>query len=217
MDLREELFSNQDLKYREFHKKLVPNVDENRIIGVRLPVMRKLAKQDFGENKCEYYEEIMIKGFTVANKKCSVEEHLEDLKNFVPMIDNWGVCDSVCSSLKFTEKYKEEMYPFILSYIDKSEFETRFAIVMLIDYYLTDEYIDEVLDIFRKTSGEYYVNMAVAWAISAAFVKYREKTLALLEEKTLPKDVQNKAIQKIKDSFRVTKEDKDYLSGLKIV
>lgn len=220
MDLRNELLKEQDLSYREFHSKLVPNIDKKKIIGVRLPLLRKIAKQAFRENAdnmLEYYEEIMVYGLTLSMKKCSAIEHIEDLKSFIPLIDNWAVCDTCVSSFKFTNKYKEEIYPFVLSYINKSEYETRFAVVMLMCYYLDSEHIDEVLEILKGIKREeYYVNMAVAWAVATAFVKCREKTLALLFEKSLSPEVQNKSIQKIRDSFRVSKEDKELVKSLKI-
>lgn len=220
MELRNELFKEQDLRYREFHSKLVPNIDKKKIIGVRLPLLRKIAKQAFRENAdnmLEYYEEITVYGLTLSMKKCSAREHIEDLKSFIPLIDNWAVCDTCVSSFKFTNKYKEEIYPFVLSYINKSEYETRFAVVMLMCYYLDGEHIDEVLEILKGIKREeYYVNMAVAWAVATAFVKCREKTLALLFEKSLSPEVQNKSIQKIRDSFRVSKEDKELVKSLKI-
>ena len=220
MDLRQELFKKQDLKYREFHKKLVPNFDEDKIIGVRIPDVKKIAKEAYrnnAENKCEYYEEIMVYGLTLSYKKCSAGEHMSDLEKFVPYIDNWGICDTCCASFKFTKKYKDELYDFILSYIGKGEFETRFAIVMLMDYYLCDEYIDSVLDIIKSHKSDYYyVNMALAWCVQTAFVKYRDKTLELIKSKKLTADVQNKAIQKIRDSLRVSDSDKKMILEYKL-
>ena len=109
------------------------------------------------------------------------------------------------------------MYDFVKSQISRGEYETRFAVVMLMCYYLDDEYIDEVLSILKNIKSDlYYINMAVAWALSVAFVREREKTLKLLEEKSLSKDVQNKTIQKIKESLRVSKEDKSLVNCLKI-
>ena len=143
--------------------------------------------------------------------------HREDLASFIPLIDNWAVCDSCCASFKFTAQYREELYPFIKSYLSGSEYEARFAVVMLMDYYLTDGYIDEVLSLLCEIKSDYYyVNMAVAWALSVAFVKYRDKTLPYLTQKTLTPAVQNKTIQKIKESYRVTDTDKQLLNSFKI-
>lgn len=219
MNVREELFKNQDLKYRDFSKKIINNIDGEKIIGVRMPALRKIAKQAYienAENLCEYYEEKMVKGFAISYKKCGAKEHMDDLKGFVPLIDNWALCDSPCAAFKFTEKYKDEMFDFICSYLDKSEYETRFAVVMLMDYYLDDKYIDAVLKILMNLKSEYYyVNMASAWALSVAFVKYREKTLEAFESGRLSDTVMNMAVQKIRDSYRVSKEDKEIVKKYK--
>lgn len=220
MDLRKELFDSQDLEYKNFHIRLVPNINPDTVIGVRTPIMRKIAKQAFrgnAENLCEYYEEKMIYGFTLGLKKCGADEHIEDIRSFVPMIDNWAICDMCTSSFKFIKKYQDEMLDFILSYIGKSEYETRFAVVTLMDYYLDDKHIDMVLNILKSINSEYYyVNMAIGWALATAYCKFDDKVTKILEAKMLSPDVQNKAIQKIRDSFRVTKEQKDYIGTLKI-
>ncbi len=220
MDLRSELFSNEDVEYKKFHSGLIPTVSSDKIIGVRMPVLRKIAKKAFKENadnECYYYEEIVVKGLTLAMKKCSAQEHISDLKQFVPLIDNWACCDMCCSAFKFTEKNLQDYFEFIISYVGKSEFETRFSVVMLMDYYLNDVYIDRVIEILLSiNSDEYYVNMAIAWALSVIYVKYKFKILPVFESQILNAQVQNKAIQKIRESYRVSKEDKEYLKQFKI-
>ncbi|MDE6155145.1 MAG: DNA alkylation repair protein [Eubacterium sp.] len=220
MNVREALFKNEDSEYKAFHSKLIPNVLPDKIIGVRVPVMRKIAKQAVRENadvQLDYYDEIMVKGFTVGYKKCDIEEHLADLKNFVPLIDNWAVCDCACSTFKFTEKNREEVGAFIQPYLDGSEYDIRFAVVMIMDYFLTDDYIEKSLEILTSIKSEfYYVNMAVAWAISVAYVKYEDKTLPIIENRLLPVWVHNKSIQKICESYRVDKQKKAYLKTLKL-
>lgn len=220
MNLREELFNNRDLKYRDFHKKLVPNVDESKIIGVRVPIVRKIAKSAFqnnAENLCEYYEEKEVFGLTISMKKCSVEEHKKDISDFVSLIDNWGICDTCTASMKFIAKDKTQYFDFLSSYIGTGEYPTRFAIVALMDYYLDDDYIDCVFDLYKTISSDkYYVNMALAWAYSTAFVKYEEKVIGLIKSKTLSPWVQNKTIQKIRESYRVDKETKEKLKEYKI-
>lgn len=218
MNLRQEIFENQDTDYRIFHKKLIPTVDDDKFVGVRVPILRKIAKKALKENadnNCELYEEIMIYGFTLGLKKCSADEHMTDLKSFVPLIDNWAVCDCCCSSFKFCKKYQDEMYDFIKSYVlSEGEYEQRFAIVMLMNYYIDDEHIDEVVDILKNIKSDfYYVNMAVAWALSVAFVKYQNKVMPVLESKTLSTEINNMTIRKIKDSFRVDSNIKKLLSA----
>lgn len=220
MDLREELFKNQDLKYRDFHTRLVPNTPPEQIIGVRMPVLRTLARTVYKENVqnlCEYHEERMIKSMTIGMRKCSVDEHIEDIKAFVPLIENWAICDSGSSSFKFVKKDLDAYYPLVMSYNTGAEYPTRFCVVMLMDYYINDEYIDRVLDTLVSIKSDYYyINMAVAWAISVAFVKYQDKTMKILESRILSKDVQNKAIQKIRDSYRVDKDTKDFIKQYKL-
>lgn len=219
MNLREELFNNRDLKYRDFHKKLVPNVDESKIIGVRVPIVRKIAKSAFqnnAENLCEYYEEKEVFGLTLSMKKCSVEEHKKDISDFVSLIDNWGICDTCTASMKFIAKDKAQYFDFLSSFIGAGEYPTRFAIVALMDYYLDDDYIDRVFDLYKTISSDkYYVNMALAWAYSMAFIKYEEKVFGLIKSKILSPWVQNKTIQKIRESYRVDCETKDKLKGYK--
>ena len=219
-----QLFELQDKKYKEFHSSLCPNVDN--IIGVRIPELRKLAKQiakenpkEFIENpvKKQYYEEIMLEGFVIGYMKATLEEKLHYLDNFIPEIDNWAVCDCTASTLKFIDKYKKEVWEYMQKYINsKKEFEKRFAIIILMDYYLTDEYIDKVLEIYNKIdSDQYYVQMGIAWAISVCFVKYREKTRKILHNNNLSTFTHNKSIQKIIESTRVDKETKEELKKLK--
>lgn len=218
MTLREELFSNQDLKYRDFHSKLVPNISSDKIVGVRIPVLRKIGKRlkddDFG---WDYYEEIMLHGFYIGYSKIPFDERLRLLDAFVPEIDNWAVCDCVCSTLKFIDKNKAQFLDYLKKYMySQKEYEVRFAVVVLMDYYLTDEYIDFVIDYLKSIRSDYYyVNMAAAWALSVAFVKYQSKVMPLIENGSLTAEINNPAISKIRDSFRVDKETKEYLKQFK--
>lgn len=218
MNVREELFKKQDLEYRDFHSKLVPTIEKDKIIGVRLPELRKIGKRlsdnDFA---WDYYEEIMLHGFYIGYAKLSFEERLALLDEFVPEIDNWAVCDCVCSTLKFINKSKVDFLEYLKKYMYSGrEYEIRFATVVLMDYYIDDEYIDFTIDYLKSTvSDHYYVNMAVAWALSVAFVKYRDKVMPIIESGTLTKEIHNMTISKIRDSFRVDKETKAYLKVLR--
>ena len=218
MNVREELFNNQDLKYKEFHSKLVPSIDDSKIIGVRIPQLRKIGKaladNDFA---WDYYEEVMLHGFYIGYSKLPYEDRLTLLNEFVPKIDNWAVCDCVCSTLKFVNKNKAEFLHYLKKYMDSDrEYEIRFALVMLMDYYIDDEYSDFAVEYFKIINSDYYyVNMAAAWALSVAFVKYREKVLPLIENNALTKEIHNMTISKIRDSFRVDKETKAYLKTLR--
>lgn len=221
--IREQLFEKQDLKYKQFHSSLCPNVD--KIIGVRVPELRKMAREIalkdyvkfFKNTKDEYYEELVLQGLVIGYAKISIQDTFKFLKTFVPKINSWAVCDTTCSNLKITKKYMKEMWAFLEQYINSDkEYEIRFAIVMYLNYYLTNEYIDKILQKIDKiTNREYYVQMAIAWLISFAYIKQKEKTEIYLMKNNLDKFTLNKAIQKICESYRVSEEDKKKLIKLK--
>lgn len=223
-DIRKKLFEMQDLKYKEFDSSLCPNVE--KIIGVRIPQLRAMAKEiasneykEFLENaQDEYYEELVLQGLVIGYAKISIEETFDYLQKFVPKINSWAVCDTTCSNLKITKKHMQEMWDFLEQYINSDkEYEIRFALVMYLNYFLTDEYIDEILQKIDKIENkEYYVQMATAWLVSTAYVEQREKTETFLQQNNLDKFTQNKSIQKIRESYRVSKEDKEKLRKYKM-
>lgn len=221
MTVREMLFENQDVKYGDFHSKLIPGIDREKIIGVRLPVIRKIAKKaalnDLVINTF-YYEEKMINGMVIEyNKKLSLDERFALLDDFVPLIDNWAICDCCCATYKFTLKNPNEVFNYILKYKGGSEYEVRFMCVMMLDYFLKNEFITEVLStLLSLNRDEYYINMAVAWTLATAYVNFKDKVNPVLENKVLPAWVHNKTIQKICESYRICDDDKKYLKTLKI-
>ena len=218
MNVLNELFKYADVEYKTFHKKLIPNVSEEKIIGVRIPQLRKIAKcldnDDFG---WDYYEEIMLHGFYIGYKKLDLPQRLNMLDEFIPKIDNWAVCDCVCSTLKFVKKNQAEFLDFLQKYMySDKEYDVRFAVITLMDYYLDDEYIDYTLNYLKNIRSEYYyVNMGAAWAFCTAFTKYKDKVLLLLENRQLSSEIHNMTISKIRDSYRVDKETKEYLKTLR--
>lgn len=219
MNLREELFNLQDLKYRDFHSALVPNIDKEQIIGVRLPELRKIGKKLTDNNfDWHYYEEIMLHGFYIGYAKLSYEERISLLTEFIPYINNWAVCDCVSSTLKFVNKNRSDFLEFLKPYMNsQKEYELRFVVVMLMDYYLDDKYLKFTVDYLSKIKSDYYyVNMAVAWALSVAFVKDSNLVLPLIENYVLEPFVHNKTISKICDSYRVDKPIKEKLKTYRI-
>lgn len=217
-EVRKELLDLSDGQYKDFNKKLIPTVDENRIIGVRIPDLRKIGKKLKNNNfEWYYYEEVMLHGFYIGYKKLAYEERIALLDDFVPKIDNWAVCDSVCSTLKFIENNRNDFINYLQKYMcSEKEYELRFAIVVLMDYYITDDYIDFVIDYLKTVKSKYYyANMAVSWAMCTAFTKYMEKVMPVIESKTLSKEIQNMTISKIRDSFKVDKKTKEYLKTLR--
>ncbi len=224
MDLvRKTLFELQDKEYQKFHSSLCQNT--HNIIGVRIPILRKMAKQIARENpeeflnrkKIEFYEEKMLYGFVIGYMKEPLEKRIEYLDKFVPMIDNWAVCDCTVSTFKFVQNNLKEMWDYLQKYISSNkEFEIRFAIIMLMYYYLEDEYINKVLEIYNKIKPEgYYAKMAIAWAIAEAYTKYPEKIMKFLKKNNLDNFTYNKALQKMIESYRIEEDVKDNLRKMK--
>lgn len=222
-EIREKIFELADEKYKEFHSGLCPNT--NNIVGVRVPVLRNYSKELVKGNfrnylanaKDEYYEEVMLQGMVIGLAKMELEERLEYITKFVPKIDNWAVCDVSCAGFKFAKKYQSEVWKFLKPYLESNkEFEIRFGVVMLLDFYITEEYIDKVLEILNKIQYEgYYVKMAVAWAISVCYIKFPKETFKLLQENSLDDFTYNKALQKIIESYRVSEEEKKTIRAMK--
>lgn len=224
LQIKKDLKELADKKYQEFHSRLCPGT--NNILGVRVPILRKYAK-DFSKKfpslsykdlDNEFYEEIMLQGMLIGLlTKNDAEENKEALNWFIPKIDNWAVCDICISGLKFISKDLEVYWDFIKGYANREkEFEKRFGYVVMLNYYLKDEYIDEVLELLvNETCEDYYVYMAVAWALSVALVKYYDKTLNAMINSNLNRITYNKAIQKACESYRITKEQKEELKKLK--
>lgn len=213
-----------DLKYKDFHSNLCPGT--TNILGVRVPVLRKYAKkckEQFSDKSYrylddEFYEEIMLQGMLLgleAGK--NYEENKKELDWFIPKIDNWAICDVCIGGFKFIEKNLEEYWDFIKSYIQKeNEFEKRFAYVTILSYYIKEEYIDEVLELLvKENSTKYYVQMAVAWALSICLIKYYDKTMKALKNSNLNVVTYNKALQKACESYRIPQEKKEELRQLK--
>ena len=209
--------------YKDFSQRLIPNC--NNMIGIRIPILRDIAKQIAkGDWRSfvsliddKYFENVMIHGFVLGYAKVSCDERIEYIKKFIPKINNWSVCDSACSGFKFVKNSRQEVLEFLQTYINsKKEFEVRFAVVMLMDYFLTNEYIDMVLNVLQEIKHDgYYVKMAVAWAISVCFVKYREKTMKIICSQSFDDETLKMAFQKIIESKRVDEHIKEQIRGLK--
>ena len=221
--IKNEIKKLSDTKYKEFHSKLCPNT--NNILGVRVPILRKYAKELMKENDYktilkeidnEYYEEIMLQGMIIGLAKDDFKIILEYIEKFISKIDNWAVCDTFIAGLKIVNKNKEEYWDFINQYKNGKEFERRFLVVSMLDFYIEEKYLKEdfkIIDTIEKE--EYYVKMAVAWFISIAYIKFPSKTEKYLKKNNLDQFTQNKAIQKIRESYRVSKEEKNKLLSLK--
>lgn len=222
--VRAALYAQADETYRQFNERLLP--PGTNTIGVRVPALRKLARTILKEDWRAYlaaaqddtHEEILLQGIVTFLAKCPLEEKCLYAAAYIPKISNWALCDIACGCWKDAKQSPDEVLNFIDSYLfSPLEYEARFAAVMLMNGFLTDESIDHVLDAYSSIRAEgYYAKMAVAWGLSICFVKYREKTLALLERRRLDPFIQNKTIQKIRESKRVSKEDKAMLLFYKL-
>ncbi len=199
---------------------------QNRILGVRTNDLKeyakKLAKDDIESAilalKDNSFEETLLCGLLIG-KIAKIDECYAKIIEFLPKIDNWATCDQTIAGLKAFKKDKNNAYFQNFVELSKSgkEFYARFGIIMLMTYYLKQETIGEVLKLMEQINNNaYYVQMAEAWLISVAFVKYREQTLELIKSQTLPQFVQNKAICKCRDSFRVNSVDKENLKKYRI-
>ena len=193
------LKENADPVYRDFTKSLTPDAGE--MIGVRIPVIRKLAKElsksgDLSvlDESVYYYEEKLLLGILLGIMPLEYSERKERIKAFVPLIDNWAVCDTAVSGFKFVKSNREDMYLFLEDYINSDrEFFARFAAIMLKCYYINDEYIEKTLySLGRINTEKYYSSMGVAWALSECFIKYREATLPYLSEEYYANSVQKR-------------------------
>ena len=224
-EIKKKLFEISDQKYKEFHKGLCPGTEN--IIGVRVPVLRKYAQELFKERDWkqtieeidnEYYEEIMLQGMLIGQaKKEDINTILRYVEKYVPKIDNWAICDVFCAGLKITKKYKKKMWDFIQKYLNSDkEFEIRFAVVMILDYYIEEEYLQKNFEIFNNINNEgYYVKMAVAWAISISLIKFYNETIQYLKVAKIDNWTYNKAIQKAIESYRVSDIKKEFLRKIK--
>lgn len=222
--VREKLFELQDLKYRDFHSKLMPTVSQECVIGVRTPALRKFAKE-FGKTEeaetflkelpHRYYEENNLHGFLIAAMK-DYDRCIAELDRFLPYVDNWATCDLV--SPKIFKKHLPELLEKIKIWIVSDHtYVIRFGIGMLMSFYLDEafdlQYPEMVVEV---RSEEYYVNMMVAWYFATALAKQYEAALPFIENRRLDRWTHNKAIQKAVESCRITDEQKAYLRTLKI-
>ncbi len=211
---------NED--YKSFNSSIVNT--KMSIIGINVPTLRKIANKIKKTNvedyfklvKNNYYEEVFIYGLVLAGSdEVLIDKYIVD---FISRIDNWAICDSFCSSLKTVNKKMGKYWIYFTSLIDiEGEFQTRVSIVIMMNYYLNEQYIDRVLNIVSNIKTDYYyINMAISWLLSVAVIDYEDKVVSLLSNYKLSKFVQNKTISKIQDSYRVSKCLKEKIKQYKI-
>lgn len=221
----QEFSALSDEKYKRFNESLIPGT--KTAYGVRIPEIRRLAKQIvkndaegfLAVSRPDSFEEIQLRGIVIASMKTEMSRRLALTEAFLPLIDNWAVCDTFCGSFSLKkEPDRAAVWAFLQPlFQDEREFFARFAAVMLLGHFVTEEYISADLSLLEHmTQEQYYVQMAVAWAVSVCYVKFPAETEMLLKKRCLSKFVQNKSIQKIRESYRASREQKDSLLQWKL-
>ena len=222
-EIRKQLFLMQDEAYRDFQSKLIPTVEYEKVIGVRTPQLRKYAKQlvkTEGISKFledlphQYFDENQLH-FLIISEIKDYETCMKEVERFLPYVDNWATCDQMVP--KAFKKHEKELMEAILKWLQSDKtYTVRFAIGMLMRHFL-DEHFD--LKYPRMVAGvksdEYYVNMMIAWYFATALAKQYKAVLPFIENHSLDMWTHNKAIQKSVESYRITKEQKEYLRSLK--
>lgn len=223
-EVQSKLFENQDLNYRDFHSKLMPTVNKDRIIGVRTPVLRKTAKEfnksDYKEDFLKavphkYYEEDNLHAFLIEQIE-DFDECISALDNFLLYIDNWATCDMMTPEV--LGKYPDKLYLKIQEWVKSSHtYTVRFGVVTLMKFFMNERLDKKHLNLLLTIkSDEYYINMAIAWYIATALASNWDTVILYIEKKKFSKWIHNKAIQKAVESYRITSDQKSYLKNLKI-
>ncbi len=217
------LFQMQDLNYRDFHSRLMPTVEKSRVIGVRTPDLRNFAKEvsksdvadEFMKNlPHKYYEENNLHAFLIE-KITDYSRCIEEINRFLPFVDNWATCDMMRP--KIFKKHLNELICEIRKWLESDDtYTVRFAIEMLMCYYLDENFSPEYPQIISEIrSDEYYIKMMQAWYFATALAKRYDETVLYLEQNRLDADTHNKTIRKAIESYRITDEQKVYLRTLK--
>ena len=223
--IQERLFTFQDTDYKAFNKTLLPTVDEHTMIGIRMPVLKKFAKEFFkAEPECvadfmnslphQYFEENNLHAFFIENIS-DFDTAIKETERFLPFIDNWATCDSFAP--RIFKKYPDAVYQKILQWIQSDHpYTVRYAIGLLLSNYLDEQFRPEMLELVCGVrSSEYYINMMIAWYFSFALIKQYDTAISYIEKKKLDPFTHRKTIQKAVESRRISVEIKAYLKTLK--
>ena len=221
--IKKYLLSQQDLKYRDFTLPLLPNIDEKTFIGVRLPIIKKYAKDLDKKDRVEfmnelphqYHEENILHAFILSNIK-DYDEFIHYVNIFLPYVTNWSTCDTICN--KNLNKYKPQLIEEIYKWLKSEEiYRVRYAVKCLMNYYLNEDFKEEHLEKVQEVNLEdYYVRMMIAWYLATGLAKNYDQFIKAIEERRFDVFTHDKAIQKAVESYRVTDEHKAYLKTLKI-
>ena len=223
------LFDSRDEKYKQFHSSLMPTIEQDKVIGVRMPSMRAIAKnlqkdESFSKEETraflselphDYYEENILHALLISNDK-EFDKTINEVNRFLPYIDNWAVCDTFAP--KCFACHKDELWNHVEKWLCSNEtYTVRFGIVTAMRYFLDDDFsLEKFEKVISVRSDEYYVNMAIAWYVSFALIKQYQAVLPYVQKRVLPPWVHNKSIQKACESYRIPDDKKTYLKSLKI-
>lgn len=223
------LFDSRDEKYKQFHSSLMPTIEQDKVIGVRMPSMRAIAKnlqkdESFSKEETraflselphDYYEENILHALLISNDK-EFDKTINEVNRFLPYIDNWAVCDTFAP--KCFACHKDELWNHVEKWLCSNEtYTVRFGIVTAMRYFLDDDFsLEKFEKVISVRSDEYYVNMAIAWYVSFALIKQYQAVLPYVQKRFLTPWVHNKSIQKACESYRIPDDKKTYLKSLKI-
>lgn len=221
--LQEELFKLQDTEYRDFNSSLIPGIEKETVIGVRIPVLRKFAKEYAKSGETEqfmtelphkYYEENNLHMMLIAQIK-DYNKCISETEKFLPHIDNWATCDSPLP--KCFDKNKEDVLERAKNWIaTDATYVKRFGMGVMMRLFLDEDFKEEYIQLVASVkSEEYYVNMMIAWYMATALAKQWDAAIPYIQERRLSEWVHRKSIQKAVESYRITPEQKEYLKGLR--
>lgn len=218
-EIRARLFELKDDKYASFHRKLIPTVDADKVLGVRTPVLRKFAKEVAKDAGCElflrelphkYYDENQLHAFIISGIK-DYEKCAEEVEKFLPYVDNWATCDQLLP-VSF-KKNKELLIKRIYKWLDSDKtYTVRFGIGMLMKHFLEEDFKPEYLErVAAIRSDEYYIQMMIAWYFATALSFRYDDALSYVRDNKLDPEVKKKTVRKAIESYRISKEQKEYL------
>jgi 3-methyladenine DNA glycosylase AlkD len=225
INIKKELLDLSEVKIAEMNAQVNPHT-KYKMLGIRIPILRKKAKELVKEYELkelldnieeEYYDEVLLKGLIIGYSKIDVEDKLKAIKYYLPKIDSWGLTDSFIPTLKIKENELKKYWEFILPYTkSKKEFDVRFSIIMMLDYYLIDNYIDKVIEMLDDIKHDgYYVKMAIAWTLCEIGIKYNDKFMKYINSCNLDKFTYNKTLQKLIESYRISDKQKELFRKMK--
>ncbi|MCR5225466.1 MAG: DNA alkylation repair protein [Alphaproteobacteria bacterium] len=219
-EIRSLLKANIDWQYRKFTASLIPNTPN--ILGVRIPILRAIAKQFSSRNDIDEFiritptslEEALLQGMIIGRLKMPISEILQKVELFIPRITNWSICDIFCGDLKIARKHREIVWQFILSYVrSNEEFSARFALIMMLKYFIDTEHLTQIFaEILNVKCEKYYTKMAIAWLLSMCYVKFPHETFEFLQTNISDKELLAKTVRKILDSYQISNENKEKIA-----